>query len=731
MSAPAEERAARLFWRGAFGAWLLVLLAAAPPLLLAGQAELTALRERTVARALQRAATAAAAVGAAQARGGTAALPAQLAALRAETPGLRVAAVTGQIGRLVAHSDPERVGELLVDAYPPPPAPVARLVSGSGGERIVAIAPLAGPDGGAVYLELDGADPWPVLWAALAWPVSTVAVLLIVGTLAAGWIARAARTPYADSMAVAAADRAAALNRQGRVIRSREALLRAMSDASPLAAVMVEERGGAVLHLNDAFAAMWDLGGRAGALQRGEVGLGELAAHCNARAGGAAVLPAVAAGSGDAVIADEVVLADGRVLRRLATPVRSAHEGLLGRLYLFEDITTRKRAEVEVAAARDAALLASRAKTAFLATMSHELRTPLNAILGTTDTLLAEAGTGDARDQLTTVRQSADVLLDVISELLDFSQLEAGAVVLETEPFEIAALVQSACARAATAAAAKGLGFAVRLEGGNGQWVRGDRRRLRQVLAQLTGNAVKFTERGGVEVMVRAAPDGAGAVALEARVADTGPGISAGQRDRLFAPFTQADGTSTRRYGGTGLGLAVARGLVELMGGELGLSSACDEGSTFWVALSLPAAEAPAAAAPDRAPGRGHVLLAEDNPVNQRVALRLLQRLGYTADVVANGREAAAAVAHASYDAVLMDCMMPEMDGYAATAAIRRLEGADRHTPIIALTANVTGGDRAECLAAGMDDYIAKPIDADTLGAVLARHLDGRPMPVH
>ena len=278
------------------------------------------------------------------------------------------------------------------------------------------------------------------------------------------------------------------------------------------------------------------------------------------------------------------------------------------------------------------------------------------------------------------------------------------------------------------AAVRKGLTLAVHLA--PGEWaLHGDARRLQQVLDHLVGNAVKFTDRGEVEVRV-ARRDGAaaGMVALEIEVADSGNGIPVAQQASLFEPFTQADGSTTRRQGGAGLGLAVARRLVARMGGEIGVSSAPSAGSTFWFTVTLPRAHAalPAPRPATAAPLQGHLLVAEDNPINQKVAVRLLQRLGCTADVVANGREATEAAQRQPYDAVLMDCMMPEMDGYAATAAIRRAEGEARRTPIIAMTANAVAGDRDHCLAAGMDDYLAKPVDADALRAVLTRHLGGR-----
>ncbi|HEY0301731.1 MAG TPA: ATP-binding protein, partial [Rhizomicrobium sp.] len=694
--------ATRLFWSTATLVWSLVALAVAVPALVALRAELERTRERSEARALRLVEGAAAEMGPDLEKGNSAALTRALAELARQTPDLTAAYVTGNIGKAVAHTNTQQIGQLMLDVYPPPMRPRARGAADGNGVEAMAPLPLKGSAVGALHIALNVPSAAPDVFAALAWPALTGLALLLFGTAGAGWIARVGRSPYADSLQRAATDRADAIQRQGRVLRSREALLRAMSEASPLATLVADERSGAILFLNGAFAATWGLTDRLSELRRGEVSLREVADHCDRGVeGGTALLPFAGVDHRDAlrVVADELFLRDGRVLRRLAAPVRQDADGYVGRLYLYEDITARKRAESDLAAARDTALVASRAKSEFLATMSHELRTPLNGIVGPIELLLTSTLDDGQHDQAATVRESADRLLELINQILDYATMDAGALALETADVDVATLLEEVRGRCASEAVRKGLALVCRLDDSVSWRLHGDARRLRQVLLSLVENAVKFTESGGVEVKASQRGETAAGVEIDIRVTDTGVGIPLGQQTVLFDAFTQGDASTTRRHGGAGLGLAVARRLVGLMGGEIGVNSAPGVGSTFWVALVLPRAVEPLPEpVPLRTLGplslltpatpRGHLLIAEDNLVNQKVAMKMLARLGYTADVVANGREATAAVARDSYDAVLMDCMMPEMDGYAATEAIRRAEGEQRHTPIIAMTAN-------------------------------------------
>ena len=441
--------------------------------------------------------------------------------------------------------------------------------------------------------------------------------------------------------------------------------------------------------------------------------------------------------SGEALInREEAGLdANGNVMTLLTTkvPLRDEQGKVVGILGIGRDITARVKVEAEVRAAREAAEAANRSKSDFLANMSHEIRTPMNGVLGMAELLLETRLDEEQREFTETIRGSGEALLTVINDILDFSKIEAGKLQLESIDMDVRNPVDEVARLLAIQAQAKGLSITVSYDASLPASVLGDPNRLRQILLNLGGNAIKFTSAGEVGIEVSVVEACAQGVLVRFEVHDCGIGIPRERLEALFKPFSQVDASTTRRFGGTGLGLSIVRRLVELMNGTCGVESELGVGSRFWFTarFGASAARRPATqvAEPQRLTGRRmnvpqrRLLIAEDNVVNQRVASRMLEKMGYFVDVVGNGQQAVAAWARGGYDAILMDCQMPEMDGYAATREIRRQESDSAHIPIIALTAHAIKGADDECFAAGMDHYVTKPIDRDALRECLERSL--------
>lgn len=421
-----------------------------------------------------------------------------------------------------------------------------------------------------------------------------------------------------------------------------------------------------------------------------------------------------------------------RVVMVSKSPYRDAQGKVAGLIGIGRDIT-------ELVRAREQAEQADRTKSQFLANMSHEIRTPINGVIGMAALALDTPLSEEQRDYIGAIQRSADSLLAIINDILDFSKVEAGKLDLELIDFDLNELVNDAVQLVRFSARKKGIHLESELPTASHLFLNGDPGRIRQILNNLVSNAIKFTPTGCVTLKVVREEEDQSNIQLRFSVEDTGIGIPYAAQERIFDAFSQADATTSRRFGGTGLGLSISKRLVEMMGGVLGVESEEGKGSVFWFILRFRKAKqrevlVDSVIEESSVPSFIHpyrILVAEDNSVNQRIVIQTLAKLGYRAHAVGDGKEVLNALAEVPYDLILMDCQMPEMDGYEATAEIRKsLSLANTRMPIVALTANALLGEREKCLAAGMDDYLSKPIRRDELGRALEKWLKKSPFQI-
>ena len=516
--------------------------------------------------------------------------------------------------------------------------------------------------------------------------------------------------------------------------------------------VVVTDMANTILFVNDAFVRTY--GYSAGELIGGNIDI--VRSGNNPRPVIDKILPATLAGGWSGEVLNRRRGGEEFPVFLSTSVVRNEKNEPIALIGVAIDITARKQQERLLVEAREAAEAAARTKSQFLAAMSHEIRTPMNGVIGMTELLLNTPLTADQRDFVETIHLSGENLLTIINDILDFSKIDSGKIELELSPFNVRVAVEEVLKLLTTKAVEKGLELVYRVESKVPAYIEGDETRFKQVLINLVGNAIKFTHRGQVTIhIVTRNMTSDKNFELLCEVRDTGIGIPGDKLDRLFKAFSQVDSSTNRRFGGTGLGLAICYGLVELMGGRIDVQSIPGQGSTF--RFSIKAREVsvvdspaittldgrtemsgkrpvvtesverkPEISIPKLDPGLSErlplkILVAEDNPVNQKLVQLVLARMGYKADLVENGLKAVLAVELSHYDILFMDLHMPEMDGLQATARIRRTIQADRQPRIIAMTADALVGDREKCINAGMDDYVGKPIRSEEVQSMIER----------
>jgi len=419
----------------------------------------------------------------------------------------------------------------------------------------------------------------------------------------------------------------------------------------------------------------------------------------------------------------------------ICAPIFESAE-IVGAVVTFQDITERRDIEAALSEVRELALESARTKAAFLANMSHEIRTPLSGVVGTANLLLDTDLTAEQRKYLQMLRKSVDSLMETVNDILDFSKIEAGKLALETIDFNLRELLEETVNLFKISANRKNLSLNLTIENGAAENFRGDANRLRQVLNNLLSNAVKFTEAGEIRLKVSVSEETESQTVWLFEVFDTGIGIDEEQKTRLFQPFTQADISTTRRFGGTGLGLAICKEIVEMMHGEIGVDSEIGKGSRFWFTVLL--VQSPKSKVQSFKPqiyddkevpetneekrlGTLKILIVEDDEVNREITSKLLEQIGYKSEFAENGAEAVRKTSEKDFDLILMDCQMPEMDGFAAAKMIRQSEKSP-HPKIIALTAFSAEAEREKCFRAGMDDYLCKPVTKNDLTKIIQKH---------